>query len=97
MRRIILILSLLFCSQLITASNLLIEAESFDQKGGWVVDQQFMDLMGSPYLMAHGMGIPVEDASTTISFPRAVHIMYMYVPITGLLPGMMAKDQESSL
>ena len=53
MRRIILILSLLFCSQLITASNLLIEAESFDQKGGWVVDQQFMDLMGSPYLMAH--------------------------------------------
>ena len=41
MRRIILILSLLFCSQLITASNLLIEAESFDQKGGWVVDQQF--------------------------------------------------------
>ena len=46
MRRIILILSLLFCSQLITASNLLIEAESFDQKGGWVVDQQFMDLMG---------------------------------------------------
>lgn len=97
MRRIILILSLLFCSQLITASNLLIEAESFDQKGGWVVDQQFMDLMGSPYLMAHGMGVPVEDASTTISFPRAVHIMYMYVPITGLLPGMMAKDQESSL
>ena len=37
MRRIILILSLLFSSQLITASNLLIEAESFDQKGGWVV------------------------------------------------------------
>ncbi len=97
MRRIILILSLLFCSQLITASNLLIEAESFDQKGGWVVDQQFMDLMGSPYLMAHGMGVPVEDASTTISFPESVHIMYMYVPITGLLLGMMAKDQESSL
>ena len=46
---------------------------------------------------AHGMGVPVEDASTTISFPESVHIMYMYVPITGLLPGMMAKDQESSL
>lgn len=26
--------------------------------------------MGSPYLMAHGMGVPVEDASTTISFPE---------------------------
>ena len=51
-------------------SKLLVEAESFDRKGGWVVDQQFMDLMGSPYLMAHGMGVPVEDASTTISFPK---------------------------
>ena len=27
-------------------SKLLVEAESFDRKGGWVVDQQFMDLMG---------------------------------------------------
>ena len=78
MRRTILILSLLFCSQLITASNLLIEAESYDQKGGWVVDQQFMDLMGSPYLMAHGMGVPVEDASTTISFPES-GTYYVYV------------------
>lgn len=41
-----------------------IEAESFAGKGGWVVDQQYMDIMGSPYLMAHGMGIPVNDAST---------------------------------
>jgi hypothetical protein len=29
-----------------------------------------MDLMGSPYLMAHGMGIPVKDASTTVKFPK---------------------------
>lgn len=36
-------------------------------KGGWVVDQQFMDQMGSPYLMAHGMGEPVQDAFTTIN------------------------------
>ena len=47
-----------------SASNLFIEAESFTKKGGWVVDQQFMDLMGSSYLMAHGMGEPVEDAPT---------------------------------
>ncbi|MFR9650502.1 MAG: FAD-dependent oxidoreductase [Rikenellaceae bacterium] len=46
------------------SSSFMVEAESFDNKGGWVVDQQFMDLMGSPYLMAHGMGIAVEDAST---------------------------------
>jgi hypothetical protein len=37
----------------------LVEAESFENCGGWVVDQQFMDLMGSPYLLAHGLGEPV--------------------------------------
>jgi hypothetical protein len=47
------------------ANNVFLEAENFDNKGGWVVDQQFMDLMGSPYLMAHGMGVPIADAVTT--------------------------------
>lgn len=51
------------------ANNVFLEAESFQNKGGWVVDQQFMDLMGSPYLMAHGMGVPVNDAETTVEFP----------------------------
>ena len=37
------------------AADLLVEAESFTTKGGWKVDQQFMDLMGSPYLLAHGL------------------------------------------
>ena len=50
-------------------STILVEAESFADKGGWVVDQQFMDQMGSPYLMAHGMGVPVKDAETRVSFP----------------------------
>ena len=59
-------------------SKLLVEAENFERKGGWVVDQQFMDLMGSPYLMAHGMEVPVEDASTTISFPES-GTYYVYV------------------
>ena len=49
----------------------LVEVESFAEKGGWVVDQQFMDLMGSPYLLAHGLGEPVPDASDTVSFPEA--------------------------
>ena len=48
---------------------ILVEAESFQNPGGWVIDQQSMDVMGSPYLMAHGMGIPVSDASTTVTFP----------------------------
>ncbi len=51
------------------AQSILIEAESFTNKGGWVVDQQFMDLMGSSYLMAHGMGTPVNNAHTTVEFP----------------------------
>lgn len=49
---------------------ILIETESFSNKGGWVVDQQFMSQMGSPFLMAHGMGTPVKNASTTVEFPQ---------------------------
>lgn len=30
-----------------------------------------MDQMGSPYLLAHGLGIPVKDAKTEIEFPSA--------------------------
>jgi len=68
----ILIFSLLVFQQLTAfAVELLVEAESFDAKGGWVLDQQFMDQMGSPYLMAHGMGKPVADASTKVTFPQA--------------------------
>ena len=45
-------------------AKILLETESFDEYGGWVLDQQFMDLMGSPFLLAHGMGTPVKDATT---------------------------------
>ena len=44
-----------------------LEAEQFDAAGGWVNDPQFIDQMGSPYLMANGRGTPVDDASTTLS------------------------------
>jgi hypothetical protein len=50
--------------------SLLLEAENFAKKGGWVVDQQFMDQMGSPFLMAHGLGVPVADATTSAAFPE---------------------------
>ncbi len=50
----------------VTADSILVEAESFSDKGGWSVDQQFTDLMGSPYLLAHGFGKPVGEASTEI-------------------------------
>ena len=53
------------------ATTVFVEAESFTEKGGWVVDQQFMDIMGSPVLLAHGMGEPVVDARTPVKFPKA--------------------------
>ncbi len=55
----------------VAGRTVLVEAEGFDNPGGWVVDQQSMDQMGSPYLLAHGFGVPVEDATTTVSFPAA--------------------------
>lgn len=48
-----------------------VEAENFDNSGGWVVDQQSMDQMGSAYLLAHGLGIGVMDATTKVEFPKA--------------------------
>lgn len=41
----------------------LVEPESARDLGGWVIDQQFMDIMGSPYVLAHGLGEPVADAN----------------------------------
>ena len=72
--------SALFLSTLGTvhAADLFVETESFANKGGWVVDQQFENLMGSSYLMAHGMGVPVADAQTDVKFPEA-GTYYVYV------------------
>ena len=54
-----------------TAQSLFVEAESFEKHGGWKLDTQFIDEMGSPYLLAHGLGEPVADAVTTVKFPQA--------------------------
>ncbi|RMF95313.1 MAG: FAD-dependent oxidoreductase [Planctomycetota bacterium] len=51
-------------------SVVLLEAEQFDSWGGWCHDTQFMHVMGSPYLLAHGLGEPVEDAVTEVTFPK---------------------------
>lgn len=51
------------------ADQVLVEAESFRDAGGWSFDTQFIESMGSPYLLAHGMGEPVKDATTTVKFP----------------------------
>jgi len=49
-------------------TQVLLEAEQFADCGGWDLDQQSMDVMGSPYLLAHGLGAPVKDAVTTAKF-----------------------------
>lgn len=52
------------------ADEILIDAESFSDLGGWVIDQQSMDQMGSPYIMAHGLGERVADAKTSFSVTK---------------------------
>ncbi len=53
------------------SASFLVEAEHFADKGGWGVDTQFIESMGSPYLIAHGLGKPVTDAKTTAKAPEA--------------------------
>ncbi len=50
--------------------HVLLEAESFEQHGGWSLDTQFIRHMGSPYLLAHGLGKPVADATAKVTFPE---------------------------
>lgn len=47
-----------------------LETEGFKELGGWVTDQQSFAQMGSAYIMAHGMGVPVEDATTVCNIPE---------------------------
>ena len=71
MRRLAILCSLLCLAWTASsrADQVLVEAESFAQPGGWVLDTQFINNMGSPYLLAHGLGQPVEDATTVVRFP----------------------------
>ena len=79
------ILSILFCTFSLwiysthpaPAAELLVEAESFDDLGGWVVDQQFMDQMGSPFVLAHGLGTPVADATTKIKLSEGTYRVWV--------------------
>lgn len=51
--------------------TIVVEAENFRQTGGWVIDQQSIDQIGSSYLLAHGLGKPCQDAVTTIEFKKS--------------------------
>ncbi len=66
--------------------SLLIEAESFDDIGGWIIDPQFVEQVGSPYLLAHGLGEPVENAKTTFYVERTGNY-HVWVRTTNWAPG----------
>lgn len=57
--------------EMFSCSGILIEAEDFENYGGWLLDSQFEAHMGSPYLLAHGLGRPVDDATTVIQVAEA--------------------------
>ena len=64
----------------------MIEAESFEDVGGWKVDTQFIHTMGSPYLLAHGLGKPVAPARTTITLSAAGR-WFVWVRTKNWVPG----------
>ncbi|QTD38458.1 FAD-dependent oxidoreductase [Polaribacter batillariae] len=68
------------------SQDILVEAESFIDKGGWVVDPQFVEQMGSPYLMAHGMGVPVSNAATKVNFQEK-GTYYVWARTKNWVPG----------
>lgn len=67
----VVLLAIAWLAQPLVAANIWIEAESFQEKGGWLVDQQMIEGMGSPYLIAHGLGTPVKDALTKVRIDTA--------------------------
>ncbi|MBR1500483.1 MAG: FAD-dependent oxidoreductase [Bacteroidales bacterium] len=51
-------------------NSVMVLATTFADKGDWIVEQQFVLQMGSSYLLAHGIGTPLEkDAVTTVEVP----------------------------
>lgn len=51
--------------------GILVEAAGFANPGGWKLDTQHYQQMGGVYLLAHGMGKPVANASTRVNVPAA--------------------------
>ena len=58
-------------AELTPHDSVLLPGTYFRHKGGWTADPQFMEQMGSSYLLAHGLGTPVEDAVTKIEIPQS--------------------------
>ena len=59
-----------------STDGILVEAANFDNLGGWKLDTQHYQQMGGCYLLAHGMGEPVDNASTSVQIdePGTWHV-----------------------
>ena len=80
---VVVLTSVVSCSA--STAGVLVEAESFDSLGGWVLDQQFMDQMGSPFILAHGSGIPVADATTKTPADHFITFSIILFPVLEFL------------
>ena len=67
-------------------AGVLIEAESFNDPGDWKLDTQFIHIMGSPYLLAHGLGKSVAPATTRVTLPSAGR-WHVWVRTKNWVPG----------
>ena len=56
--------------QKLKENSVFIGAGTFENYGGWVLDTQFILNMGSEYLLAHGLGVPVKNAETNLILPK---------------------------
>jgi hypothetical protein len=75
-----------FSAEGFSKDGVLIEAASFKDFGGWVLDTQFYQQMGGNYLLAHGMGERVEDAATKVYLKEAGDY-YVFVRTKNWCPG----------
>ncbi len=80
------LLIIFFLNTSAALAQILVEAESFENRGGWVIDPEFVEQMGSPYLLAHGLGKPVEDAHTIIEI-REEGMYHVWVRTKNWAPG----------
>ena len=71
MKRFVLWIALMALAGPLFAQSVFLEAEGFREVGGWTNDNQSMMQMGSPYLIAHGLGRPVADAETDFEAPTS--------------------------
>ncbi len=58
--------------------QVLLECENFADLGGWTVETQSMRSLGSSYVMAHGYGVPVADARTTVDLAPGTYTVWAH-------------------